>query len=98
MQTIEKLTSGLTELKPEDAVSINGGARFEVCTTSDPNQYLVKKFRGDQLRWCAIVDNNGTIDYLKDDTVTFKPGSQPQYYRKAVLQAKRRVKRYLNNA
>ncbi len=98
MQTIEQFNSGLTELNPEDAAAINGGFRFEVCETNEPNQYLVKKFRGDQLRWCAIVDNNGTINYLKDDHVSFKPGPQPKYYGKATLQAKRRVKRYLNNA
>ena len=98
MTKLNPFNSVFTELKPEDAAAINGGFRFEVTETNETNHYLVKKFKGDQLRWSAIVDNNGTINYLKDDDVSFQSGPQPKYYGKARLQAKRRVKRYLNNA
>lgn len=97
MINIKKSNSIFTELKSEDAASVNGGAFCTVEYLGD-NNFLIQKFRNNgNLGWSAIVNNNGTPTNCKDDTVTFPPGQQPPSPQFVARRAKRKLKRFLKN-
>lgn len=104
MKLINELNSVFTELNPEDAVSINGGARFTVNPVDGvANNYIVRKYKDDartKLLWKIKVDNKGTFGYRgskKDDVATILPGPQPKRPNNAKSVAKNKVENFLKD-
>ena len=98
MKIMNESNSIFTELNPEDAASINGGYYYEVYPLSEPNHYLVSKFRdrNDANLWNIVVDNKGTIQDITDDEPTIQQGVQPKYPRRAARKAIIKVRAYLS--